>query len=185
MLIAAPAAAGVLLVRGAPAWLYLGLAPRHACYFAVELRATLASSVLALLRYSPAWWLAAKLSVVWSMSCVREQPGIYKMVFKRKGGWMHIRGRWPYYLTMKFGYSHPVRYIHSQLALLRHKRYLAYHMLLLIGLPRDAACVVGGLLRGVRAFNPYTKRGIRHGRQLTVLRKGKESQYTKLKSKIF
>lgn len=86
---------------------------------------------------------------------------------------------------MKFGYSHPVRYIYSQLRLLRHKRYLAYHMLLLIGLPHDAAGVVGGLLRGVRAFNPYTKRGIRHGRQLTVLRKGKESQYTKLKSKIF
>lgn len=185
MLVAAPASAGVLLTRGAPAWLYLGLASQHACYFAVELRGAVASSVLALLCYSPAWWLATKLSAVWSMSCLTEQQGIYKVVFKRKGGWMHIRGRWPYYLTMKFGYSHPVRYVHSQLALMRHKKYLAYHMLLLIGLPLDAARVVGGLLRGVRAFNPYTKRGIRHSRQLTVLRKGKESQYTKLKSKIF
>jgi hypothetical protein len=119
------------------------------------------------------------------MSCLREQQGIYKLAFKRKGGWMHIRGRWPYYLTLKFGYSHPVRYIHSQLRLMRHKRYLAYHMLLLVGQPHDVSGKVGSLLRGVRAFNAYTKRGIRHGRQLTVLRKGKESQYTKLKSKIF
>jgi hypothetical protein len=58
-------------------------------------------------------------------------------------------------------------------------------MLLLVGLPHDVAGRAGSLLRGVRAFNAYTKRGIRHGRQLTVLRKGKESQYTKLKSKIF
>ena len=98
---------------------------------------------------------------------------------------MHIRGKWPFYLTMKFGYSHPVRYVHNQLRLLRHKKYLAYHMLLLVGLPHDVAGREGTLLRGVRAFNAYTKRGIRHGRQLTVLRKGKESQYTKLKSKIF
>jgi hypothetical protein len=68
---------------------------------------------------------------------------------------------------------------------MRHKRYLAYHMLLLVGQPHDVSGKVGSLLRGVRAFNAYTKRGIRHGRQLTVLRKGKESQYTKLKSKIF
>ena len=62
MLLAAPAAASVLLVRGAPAWLYLGLAPQHACYFAADLRGAAASSVLGLAWYSPAWWLASKLS---------------------------------------------------------------------------------------------------------------------------
>jgi hypothetical protein len=86
MLIAAPASAGVLLVKGAPFWLYVGLAPRQACYFAAELRDTAASSVLALLCYRPAWWLAAKLASIWSMSCLREQAGIYKVVYKRKGG---------------------------------------------------------------------------------------------------
>lgn len=86
MLVATSPAAGVLLVQGAPAWLYLGVAPRHACYFALELRATLASPVLALFHYSPVWWLAAKLAMIWAMSCVREQSGIYKVVFKRKGG---------------------------------------------------------------------------------------------------
>lgn len=98
---------------------------------------------------------------------------------------MHIRGRWPFYLTLKFGYSHPVRYRHNQLRLMRHKKYLAYHMLVLVGQAYDVARAAGTVLRGVRPFNPYTKRGIRHGRQLTILRKGKESQYTKLKSKIF
>lgn len=93
MLVAAPAVAGVLLVHGLPSWFYLGLTPQHACYFAVELLGAHASSVLSLLHYSPAWWLAAKLAVIWSMSCLREQAGVYRVVFKRKGGWVHIRGR--------------------------------------------------------------------------------------------
>lgn len=86
MLLAAPASAGVLLMRGVPAWLYLGVATRHACYFAVALRGAAASACLGLLQYSPVWWLAAKLAGAWAMSCSREQQCVYKVVFKRKGG---------------------------------------------------------------------------------------------------
>lgn len=64
MLVAAPAAAGVLLVRGSPSWLYLELAPRQLCYFAAELRGAAASPALSLLRYQPVWWLATKLKTI-------------------------------------------------------------------------------------------------------------------------
>jgi hypothetical protein len=86
MLLAASAASSVLVVQGQPAWLHVSLAPRHSCYFAAELRRVAACASLQLVQCTPAWWLAAKLSTIWFMSCLREQQGIYKMAFKRKGG---------------------------------------------------------------------------------------------------
>lgn len=98
---------------------------------------------------------------------------------------MYVRAAWPYCLTLKFGYGHPVRFPFAQVFFRRHKRYLAFHLLLLVGLAACAAAALARRVRGARPINPYTKRGIRCGRQRTMLRRGKESQYTKLKSKIF
>lgn len=86
MLLATPAASRVLLVRGQPAWLYVSSADCQACYYAVSLRRAVACAALQLFQYTPAWWLSAKLSTLWFMSCLREQQGIYKLAFKRKGG---------------------------------------------------------------------------------------------------
>jgi hypothetical protein len=114
-----------------------------------------------------------------------EQKTIFKIVFKRKGGWIHIRNMWPYYLSLRFGYSHPVRYKYNQLSYKRHKKHLAYHILLITGLDFISLYDYSLHLRNVRLFNSYTRRGIRYACQKVIYRKGKESQYTKLKSKIF
>jgi hypothetical protein len=98
---------------------------------------------------------------------------------------MHIRRCWPALITLRFGYGHPVRVVYAGVRLMRHKRYLAYHLLLLIGGPQPGTANLARAVRRPRPFNAYTRRGIRLGRQALLLRRGKESQYTKLKSKIF
>lgn len=125
------------------------------------------------------------LSLLADFSYALEQSDILKITFKRKGGWMYIRRGWPTLLTFRFGYSHSVRASCDQLQLFRYKKYLAYHVLLVAGLLKGAHFRLGEAWRGVRPLNSYTKRGIRLSRQQLILRRGKESRYTKLKSKIF
>ena len=78
-----------------------------------------------------------------------------------------------------------MRFSAQRLRLLRYKKYLAYHVLLVTGLLAVEQAQLGIILRDVRVINPYTQRGIRLARQQMTRRRGKESQYKKLKSKIF
>jgi hypothetical protein len=125
------------------------------------------------------------INLFYNISLLLEQKNIYKIVFKRKGAWINIRSLWPYCLTLKFGYSHPVRLLYNQLVFFRYKKHLAYHVFLIIGLSNMLTVKFASVIRGARRLNVYTRRGIRFARQKLIIRKGKESQYTKLKSKIF
>ena len=78
-----------------------------------------------------------------------------------------------------------MRYYYNSLYFKRYKKHLAYHGLLLAGIGGYELAVISYYLRSVRYLGMYTRRGIRFARQRLILRKGKESQYTKLKSKIF
>jgi hypothetical protein len=86
MLVATPRGARVLVVQNRLPWLYISLAARHACYFGAQLRTVASCPAVSVLMCRPAWWLAAKLDSVWFMSCLSEQQGIYRVIFKRKGG---------------------------------------------------------------------------------------------------
>lgn len=109
----------------------------------------------------------------------------FKLCFKRKGGWIFTRPQWPCALIYKFGYSHPLRLCLGGLRTKIYKKYLLYHILLLSGAPFRCLQNFGALIRFTRPINMYSKRGVKFGRQQFLKRKGKDSQYTKLKSKIF
>lgn len=108
----------------------------------------------------------------------------YKIKFKRKGGWIRSFSNWCTPYVFKFGYGHPVVQLGQRLFRHRYKRYLTQHCMLWTyadaELPRLAVNTPG-----IKAFNCYTQRGIRGSCFYLLKRKGKESKYTALKSKIF
>jgi hypothetical protein len=86
---------------------------------------------------------------------------------------------------LKFGFGHCVRIGIDGLRCLRRKKHLARHSLLLVGPLWFYSLEVARCVRDKRVMGAYTKRGIRLSRQHFYKRKGKESRYTALKSKIF
>jgi len=108
-----------------------------------------------------------------------------KITFKRKGSWFHFRRGWPRFITLKVGYGHAVRLRYPDIYCLRRKKYLARHSLTVLSYSWHFIWEIGKEFRNWRYFGRYTKRGIRLARQCFYRQQGKESQYTKLKSKIF
>jgi hypothetical protein len=112
-------------------------------------------------------------------------PAILKLIFKRKGSWFYIRKLWPAALTFKFGHSHFLHLRAQGCLFKRYKKHLDYHGLLISGPNVLTLQQLGKYIQGARPLNSYTKRGIYLVRSKFIKRRGKESQYTKLKSKIF
>ncbi len=108
-----------------------------------------------------------------------------KLAFKRKGIWVNMRRLWPKLLTLKFGYGHYTRVVVPFYYYFRRKKYLKRHTLLLTSYYLSSLDVMQSLIRNYRPLNTHTKRGVRYARQFFIKRRGKESQYKKLKSKIF
>ncbi len=107
-----------------------------------------------------------------------------KIKFKRKGSWIRTFKCAPAPVLLRFGYGHQVWLLNFRHTKHRHKRYLTHHCLIWatathVSLPLPQRLVA------TRPMNIYSRRGIRFGRFVLKKRKGKESKYTALKSKIF
>jgi hypothetical protein len=108
-----------------------------------------------------------------------------KIQFRRKGGWITIRRSWPFCISVKIGYGHPIRYFYSHFGISRFKKYLKFHNLCLIDINKlDLLYTIFKIIY-LRYLNKYTWRGFKLARFLLIKKSGKESQYSKLKSKIF
>jgi hypothetical protein len=107
-----------------------------------------------------------------------------KIKFKRKGGWIRTFHNWPKPILCKFGYGHPSIRLYNTTARHRHKRHLSQHCIVWVTHHAHVALDLLKILH-IKPFNHYTKRGIRTSRFWLLKRKGKESKYTHLKSKIF
>lgn len=107
-----------------------------------------------------------------------------KIKFKRKGGWIRSFKNWGTPYLYKFGYGHPTLQLGAGTYRHRYKRYLSQHcMLWAYSEQLQPTNVLQA--KHVKPFNCYTLRGIRPSRYWLLKRKGKESKYTHLKSKIF
>lgn len=107
-----------------------------------------------------------------------------KIKFKRKGGWIRSFSNWLTPYRFKFGYGHPVIQFGTGSYRHRYKRYLTQHCIIWAHANRIQPDAVYNAT-SVKPFNCYTQRGIRTSRFFLIKRKGKESKYTHLKSKIF
>lgn len=107
-----------------------------------------------------------------------------KIKFKRKGGWIRTFKNWSNPHLLKFGYGHPVLQPHYGTHRHRYKRHLSHHCIVWAGIQPLKAQYIQTIVN-TKPFNCYTLRGIRTSRFYLLKRKGKESKYTKLKSKIF
>ena len=107
-----------------------------------------------------------------------------KIKFKRKGSWIRTFKQAPSPVLLRFGYGHQTWLLNFRHFKHRHKRYLTHHCLIWVtathvNIPTPQRLV------SLRPMNIYSRRGIRFGRFVLKRRKGKESKYTALKSKIF
>lgn len=107
-----------------------------------------------------------------------------KLKFKRKGSWMRFWRNWPGFRTFKVGYGHPLIRSQGRIHKLRFKRLLTHHCIITTGCGPTIK-TLDQILTHAKKFNYYTLRGIRTGRFWLRKRKGKESKYAHLKSKIF
>lgn len=107
-----------------------------------------------------------------------------KIKFKRKGGWIRSFKNWSTPYLFKFGFGHLTTQLGIGVYRHRHKRYLTQHCMLWSHCPNFQSPLVKFAVQ-VKPFNCYTLRGIRTSRFFLLKRKGKESKYTHLKSKIF
>lgn len=118
-------------------------------------------------------------------SSILYKHGTLKLQFKRKGSWLAFHRHKPALLWYRFGFSHPLCLFTTAPRLLRFKKHLAHHGLIIHLYSQSMLnCTLAHILRP-RPFNIYTRRGIRPARFWLLKRVGKESQYTHLKSKIF
>jgi hypothetical protein len=88
-------------------------------------------------------------------------------------------------LSLKFGHGHPVRLNSGSQLVRRYKKYLKYHSLILFDMSTAMLSQRFSKILLVKEFNLYNWRGLRAARCLLIKKRGKESQYNKLKSKIF
>ena len=57
-----------------------------------------------------------------------------KLYYRKKGAWVTYRRQWPYLLTLRMGYGHPVRVNLRSICVRRFKRYVQYSNLLFLSL---------------------------------------------------
>lgn len=114
----------------------------------------------------------------WATNCTA------KIKFKRKGGWIRTFNNWLVPYLYKFGYGHPTVQFGIGTYRHRYKRYLTQHCMLWTH-PDALWPTHIYYTPQIKPFNKYTKRGIRASKFRLLKRKGKESKYTHLKSKIF
>lgn len=115
----------------------------------------------------------------------RQLSYILKIQFKRKGSWINIRRKWPMLHLLKFGHGRPMIIKVNNTKLLRYKKHLFYHSIIISFFSLKELEKQERYIKYVRPLNSYTLRGIRTGRFNLHKRKGKISQYKHLKSKIF
>ncbi len=129
------------------------------------------------------FWRYGVLGKMGGLNC-NGSYAVCKVTFKRKGAWLRMRRVWPRFISLKFGHGHFNHINFEDGFFIRRKKYLQRHSLVLGGL-WFMTLFFGKYIKNFRYFGRYTKRGVRLARELFYRQQGKESQYTKLKSKIF
>jgi hypothetical protein len=122
------------------------------------------------------------------MLAPQQYPWLYnytnKIKFKRKGGWIRSFNCIYNPVKVKFGYGHPTWILVYNHPRHRYKRYLSQHCIIWIT-SYFTNKNISNLVIDLRPFNGYTMNGIRNSKFFLLKRKGKDSKYTHLKSKIF
>lgn len=118
---------------------------------------------------------------VWGLSCV----WCMKMYFRKKGSWVKYRRQWPCMVTTKFGCGHPFRIKSNILYIRKFKKYIRFSNLLFLHLDYGDLQNFINKFKKIQLLNVYTKRGMVYARSLRIKKQGKNSQYSKFKSKIF
>lgn len=108
-----------------------------------------------------------------------------KLYFRKKGAWVSYRRTWPRLLTAKFGYGHPFRVGGLVWYIKRFKRYVQFSNLLFMHFDPKVLQFFIQKFKTIRTFSPYIGRGLTLARRVFIKKRGKESQYTKLKSKVY
>lgn len=119
--------------------------------------------------------------VICGLNCV----WCMKMYFRKKGSWIKYRRQWPCIVTTKFGYGHPFRMKSHIIYIRKFKKYIRFSNLLFLHLDYGDLQNFINKFKKIQLLNVYTKRGMIYARSLHIKKQGKNSQYSKFKSKIF
>nr|QIB71968.1 ribosomal protein L6 [Gruberia lanceolata] len=110
---------------------------------------------------------------------------VKKIKFKHKMIWIIIKRKIIKNIVLNFIKSHKVKYYLNNIRVIRKKKHLSFHTLVIWGLNYQHMYGILNNIRQQQYITIYTYRGVKFSRQLIYKKQGKVSRYTMLKSKIF
>lgn len=108
---------------------------------------------------------------LFSLFTIFNKPIFLKIRFRGKGYYMYKNHRNT--VAPQFGYAHRV-YVYAQACSVR---FLSKTKILLFGLSKSDALLVGRGIKAVKPINIFTGRGVRFARQIVYKKTGKVSSY--------